>query len=233
MIELQSTSTVLLFHAELESSETTESNDGSSDPTLYSTFLQSRPEKLETDAILLITSLQKKHQSLRCHIAHLSASSALPLIRAARAAGLSLTVETCFHYLCLSANEIPNGHPEFKCCPPIRESANRDLLWDGLKEGLIDCVVSDHSPCIARLKKLDEGDIMGAMGGISTLGLGLSLLWTEGQKRGVTIAQIIEWTSLKSAEHAGLSHLKGRLQVGFDADFVIWDPDAKYMVRLL
>ncbi|KAF8070466.1 hypothetical protein FPV67DRAFT_1487495 [Lyophyllum atratum] len=231
MSELQDTSTVLLFHAELEPFGTTEPPDGgSSDPTLYSTFLQSRPEKLETDAISLITSLQKKYPALRCHIVHLSASSALPLIRAARSAGLNLTVETCFHYLCLSANDIPNGHPEFKCCPPVRGSANRDLLWEALKEGVIDCVVSDHSPCVDQLKKLDEGDIMGAWGGISTLGLGLSLLWTEGQNRGLTIAQIVEWTSFKNAEHAGLSHLKGRLQVGLDGDFVVWDPDTEFTV---
>lgn len=201
------------------------------DPTLYSTFLDSRPEKLETDAISLITALQKVYPALRCHIVHLSASSALPLIRAARASGLNLTVETCFHYLCLSANDVPSGRPEFKCCPPIRESNNRDLLWDGLKEGLIDFVVSDHSPCVTELKMLDEGDIMSAWGGISTLGLGLSLLWTEGVKRGIGIGEIIEWTSKKTAEHAGLGHLKGQLKVGLDGDFIIWDPDAELPVR--
>ncbi|KAF5386109.1 hypothetical protein D9615_002251 [Tricholomella constricta] len=230
MSELQNTSTVLLFHAELGTTEIPESPEGTSDPTLYSTFLQSRPEKLETDAISLITSLQKTYPTLRCHIVHLSASSALPLIRAARAAGLNLTVETCFHYLCLSTDEIPNGHPEFKCCPPVRDAHNQDSLWDGLKEGLIDSVVSDHSPCVAELKKLDQGDIMGAWGGISTLGLGLSLLWTEGQKRGVSLAQIVDWTSTKSAEHAGLGHLKGKLQVGLDGDFVIWNPNAEFTV---
>jgi allantoinase len=149
-----------------------------------------------------------------------------------RSAGAKLTVETCFHYLCLSADDIPRGHPEFKCCPPIREAANRDLLWDGLKEGLIDCVVSDHSPCVAELKMLDEGDIMNAWGGISTLGLGLSLLWTEGTKRGVNITQISNWTSARTATHAGLDHLKGQLKVGLDGDFIIWDPEAEFTVRL-
>ncbi|KAH0589093.1 Allantoinase [Termitomyces sp. J132] len=222
----QNTSTVLLFHAELGSAGTPEN----SDVRLYSTFLNSRPQKLETDAISLITSLQEKYPALRCHIVHLSASSALPLIRSARDAGLNLTVETCFHYLCLSAAEIPDGHPEFKCCPPVRDAANQDLLWDGLKEGLIDFVVSDHSPCIVELKRLGEGDIMGAWGGISTLGLGLSLLWTEGQRRGISIAQIVEWMSLKPAEHAGLGNLKGQLKVGLDGDFVIWDPHTEFMV---
>ncbi|KAG6869113.1 hypothetical protein C0993_001678 [Termitomyces sp. T159_Od127] len=220
------TSTVLLFHAELGSTVPSDHSDINS----YSTFLDSRSEKLETDAISLITSLQSKYPALRCHIVHLSASSALPIIQTARAAGLNLTVETCFHYLCLSAGEIPDGHPEFKCCPPVREADNRELLWAGLKEGLIDFVVSDHSPCVAELKKLDEGDIMGAWGGISTLGLGLSLLWTEGQRRGISIAQIVEWLSLKTAAHAGLGHLKGQLRVGLDGDFVIWDPNKEYTV---
>ncbi|KAF8235995.1 allantoinase [Tricholoma matsutake] len=226
---LQNTSTVLLFHAELQS-DPVDAPHEPADPTSYATFLDSRPEKLETDAITLITSLQEKYPDLRCHIVHLSASSALPLIRAVRSAGMKLTVETCFHYLCLSAEDIPRGHPEFKCCPPIREATNRDLLWDGLKEGLIDFVVSDHSPCVAELKKLDEGDIMNAWGGISTLGLGLSLLWTEGTKRGTSIAQIVDWTSTKTAEHAGLSHLKGQLRVGLDGDFIIWDPETEFTV---
>ncbi|KAJ7901859.1 allantoinase [Mycena olivaceomarginata] len=224
---LQESPTVLLFHAEFDSSPAPQSEQPS---TLYSTFLSSRPQKLETDAISLINKLQSQHPSLRCHIVHLSAASALPLIRAAKSSGLKLTVETCFHYLCLSADDIPSGHPEFKCCPPIRETANRELLWDALLDGSIDCVVSDHSPCVADLKKMDEGDIMGAWGGISTLGLGLSLLWTEGSKRGVSLAQIIDWTSKKTAEHAGLGASKGELKVGHDGDFVIWDPAAEFTV---
>lgn len=199
---------------------------------LYSTFLHSRPQKLETDAISLIMTMQQQFPSLRCHIVHLSAASALPLIRAAKAAGLKLTAETCFHYLCLSADEIPDGRPQFKCCPPIREQANRELLWEALQDGTLDCVVSDHSPCVAELKNMDEGDIMNAWGGISTLGLGLSLLWTEGTKRGISISQIIQWTSVKTAEHAGLSHAKGHLKVGYDADLMIWDPEAEYKVCL-
>jgi allantoinase len=106
-----------------------------------------------------------------------------------------------------------------------------DLLWEALKDGLIDCVVSDHSPCVTEMKKIEEGDIMSAWGGISTLGLGLSLLWTEGSKRGVTIAQIVQWTSTKTAEHVGLGERKGLLKVGYDADFVIWDPEAEFEVR--
>lgn len=162
---------------------------------------------------------------------HLSASGALPLIRRAKAEGLNLTVETCFHYLCLSSEEIPNGHPEFKCCPPIREQHNRDLLWEALEDGTIDCVVSDHSPCVAELKKSDVGDIMDAWGGISTLGLGLSLLWTEGRKRGVSLGKILEWTSRQTALHAGVGDRKGQLKVGYDGDVVLWDSNATFEVR--
>lgn len=223
--------TTLLFHAELEHTSQESAPAVSTNNTLYSTFLASRPQTLEIDAISLITRLQKSYPRLRCHIVHLSAASALPLIREAKASGVNLTVETCFHYLCLSADSIPDGQPQFKCCPPVREEGNRQLLWDALLDGTIDCVVSDHSPCVAELKKLDEGDIMEAWGGISTLGLGLSLLWTEGRKRGVNIGQIINWTSKKSAQHATLDHVKGALKVGHDADIVIWDADAQFTVR--
>jgi allantoinase len=230
MKELQDQSIVLLFHAELESDSCSVQNHEEHDPTAYQTFLSSRPQELEVNAISLITVLQEKYNSLRCHIVHLSASSALPIIRAARSRGLNLTVETCFHYLCLSADDIPHGQPEFKCCPPIRSDSNRDALWEALIDGTIDCVVSDHSPCVAELKKFEEGNIMTAWGGINSLGFGLSLLWTEGRKRGISLGQIIRWTSEETAKHAGLSSSKGRLSVGYDGDLVIWDPTAEFKV---
>ncbi|KAI0654832.1 allantoinase [Cubamyces menziesii] len=230
MAELKDTSTVLCFHAELENTPEKFSATEPSDPTLYSTFLASRPQQLEVDAIALITRLHKEYPSLRLHIVHLSASDALPLIRAAKASGLPLTVETCFHYLTLSAQHIPHGRPEFKCCPPIREDANREALWAALLDGTIDCVVSDHSPCVASLKKVEEGDIMSAWGGISTLGLGLSLLWTEARKRGVGIDRLVDWLCVRTARHAGLADRKGQLKVGFDADLVVWDPEAEVKV---
>ncbi|THH07312.1 hypothetical protein EW146_g9357 [Bondarzewia mesenterica] len=231
MKALEDAGSVLLFHAEFDN--TAPSSQPIADPTLYSTFLASRPQTFEIDAISRIIALHHLYPGLRCHIVHLSAAQALPLIRDAKASGIKLTVETCFHYLCLSASAIPRGRPEFKCCPPIRDDANREALWDALEEGTIDFVVSDHSPCIAELKKVDEGDIMGAWGGISTLGLGLSLLWTEGKKRGIGIGKILDWTSAKTAKHAALSERKGRIGVGYDADFVIWDPEARYTVILI
>jgi len=152
------------------------------------------------------------------------------MIKEAKASDLPLTVETCFHYLCLAAEDIPDGHPEFKCCPPVRETSNRDKLWEALLDGTIDCVVSDHSPCVAELKNLESGDIMSAWGGISTLGLGLSLLWTEGQKRGVALKEIVDWMSTKTAKHAGFQNRKGQLKNGYDGDFVIWDREAEFEV---
>ncbi|OBZ77385.1 Allantoinase [Grifola frondosa] len=227
--ESQSTSTVLCFHAELDKTGCCGSSI-EADSTLYTTFLSSRPQQLEIDAITLITTLHQQYPSLRLHIVHLSAALALPLIRAAKASGLPLTVETCFHYLCLSAEHIPDGRPDFKCCPPVREESNREALWEALLDGTIDCVVSDHSPCVAALKKMEDGDIMSAWGGISTLGLGLSLLWMEGRKRGVEIGKIVEWVCVKTALHAGLADRKGQLKVGYDADLVIWDPEAEIRV---
>ncbi|KXN90580.1 Allantoinase [Leucoagaricus sp. SymC.cos] len=212
MQALEGRNTALLIHAELAgtASEAKHHHDDDN-PTHYSTFLRSRPQKLEIDAISLILETQRKYPKLRCHIVHLSAARAVPMIREARAAGIKLTVETCFHYLCLSSNDIPDGHPEFKCCPPIRDEENRNLLWKALTDGTIDFIVSDHSPCVAELKMIDEGNIMKAWGGISTLGLGLSLLWTEGQKRGIDFR-------------------KGQLKVGYDGDFVLWDSEAKFEV---
>ncbi|KAI0824959.1 allantoinase [Trametes gibbosa] len=233
MDELKDTPTVLCFHAELEQTPPAggpATDPEPSDPTLYSTFLASRPESLEVAAIALITRLHASYPALRLHIVHLSAAAALPLVRAAKAAGLPLTVETCFHYLALSAARIPRGRPEFKCCPPVRDEANRAALWAALADGTIDCVVSDHSPCVAALKRLEDGDVMRAWGGISTLGLGLALLWTEARTRGVGVGRVVDWLCVRTARHAGLAHTKGRLAVGYDADLVIWDPDAETTV---
>jgi allantoinase len=231
---LQDSDTVLAFHAELDQGTVPAA---STDPTHYSTFLASRPEKLEEDAISLITRLMPSYPQLRCHIVHLSASSALPLIARAKASGLRLTVETCFHYLALTADRIPVGAPEFKCCPPIRDEANRDALWAGLRDGTIDFVVSDHSPCVASLKRPapdEPGDFMSAWGGISTLGLGLAVLWTEARHRGgVSIGQILRWTAVNTAKHASLDTTKGKIAPGYDADLVIWDPDATFTVSTL
>jgi len=144
-----------------------------------------------------------------------------------------MTVETCFHYLTLSAEEIAQGQTLFKCCPPIRAASNRDALWDALLAGDIDFVVSDHSPCVTELKKLDEGDFMGAWGGIGGLGLGLSLLFTEATKRGVEMRRVLEWVASTPARQVGLEGRKGAIVEGADADFVVFDPQESFTVRLV
>ena len=210
-----------------------ENEEHQDDPTIYNTFLDSRPETMEIDAIDLLTSLQRENHPLRCHIVHLSAASALPLIRDAKASGSRLTVETCYHYLMLSSAIIPDAHPEYKCCPPIRTEANRDALWDALLDGTIDCVVSDHSPCVSELKRLEDGDIMRAWGGISSLGLGLNLLWNESRKRNFGIHEIVKWTSENTSRLASVDQRKGFIKTGWDADFVIFDPNGTLTVRCL
>jgi allantoinase len=219
----------MIFHAEMQTASSPARQQ--LNPRSYQEFLSSRPKELEVDAITLIARLQAMYPSVSCHIAHLSAAAALPIIRATKDRGSKLSVETCFHYLCLSAEDIPDGATEYKCTPPIREDSNRNLLWDALMDGAIDCVVSDHSPCLIEMKGLEHGDFMEAWGGVSSLGLGLSLLWTEGRKRGISLGQIVRWMSIKNAELAGLSGTKGQLKVGHDGDLVIWDPEPEFKVN--
>ncbi|CAG7846420.1 Allantoinase [Serendipita indica DSM 11827] len=227
MEKLEDTDAALLFHAELDVHEDSQPD---ADPHDYSTFLASRPQQMELAAINMITRLQASYPSVRCHIVHLTASSAIPIIKRARASGLKLTVETCFHYLTFIASDVPSGHPEFKCCPPIRDEANREALWAALGDGTIDFVVSDHSPCVASLKMVDGGDFMKAWGGISGLGLGLSVLWTGAKKRGYSIKRVMEWTSERTALHARLHHRKGSITVGHDADLIVWNPNTEVTI---
>lgn len=183
---------VLLFHAEMEYGHHSGSDaekHSHLDPRTYASFLNSRPQRLETTAIDMIIRLTREYSQkgkpVNTHIVHLSAASALPAIRAAKAEGLPLTVETCFHYLNFSAEAIEDGATQYKCCPPIREAANRELLWEALMDGTIDYVVSDHSPCTALLKKLESGDFGLAWGGIASVQFGLPVLWSEGRNRGI------------------------------------------------
>lgn len=194
----------------------------------YSAYLASRPEAGEHDAIAQLIDLARRTR-LAVHVVHLSASSALPLLAAARDAGVSITVETCPHYLALAAEDIPEGATEYKCAPPIREGAHRERLWDGLGHETIDMVVSDHSPAPAELKARDSGDFGAAWGGISSLQLRLPVVWTEAQRRGIPAPRLASWLAAEPARLAGLAH-KGRIEVGNDADLVVWDPDAQWKV---
>ena len=122
----------------------------------------------------------------------------------ARDTGVRITAETCPHYLTFTAEEIPDGATQYKCCPPIREAANRELLWEGLRDGTIDMVVSDHSPSTIDLKHLDTGDFGTAWGGIASLQLGLPAVWTEARRRGFTLTDVARWMSAAPAAQIGL-----------------------------
>lgn len=202
------------------------------DPTSYYSFLASRPDSFECNAIYNIIKCLQKHPTTKVHIVHLATHEALPMIRHAKETlGLPLSVETCFHYLSLKAEEIPSGATQFKCCPPIRSDENRRLLWGALKENLITSIVSDHSPCTPELKGLERGDFFAAWGGISSVGFGLPLLYTVGTEEfGIEITDIVEWCCVNTAKQVGLSHTKGRIAVGYDADFAIFDPLTEYTV---
>jgi allantoinase len=165
------------------------------------------------------------------HIVHHSSSGSLQMLREAKREGVPITIETCPHYLSFVAEEIPDGATEFKCCPPVRERDNSEKLWDALDEGLIEMVVSDHSPCPPQMKCLETGDFLEAWGGISSLQLRLPIMWTEARRRGYAIGHLAEWLSHAPARLAGLDARKGSIAVGTDADLVIWNPDAEFRVE--
>ena len=194
----------------------------------YADFLRSRPRRAENLAIETVIE-RTRWSGARTHILHLSSADAVPMLRAARREGLRMTVETCPHYLSFDAETIGEGATLFKCCPPIREAANREELWRALDEGVIDCVVSDHSPCVPELKRLDSGDFGQAWGGVSSLQLGLSAVWTGARTRGHALADVVRWMAEQPARVAGLER-KGRLAVGADADFCVFAPEDSFVV---
>ncbi len=194
----------------------------------YADFLASRPHEAEDAAIAEVIARAAK-TGARAHVLHLSSADSLPQIRAAKAAGVDLTVETCPHYLTLVAEAVPEGATAYKCCPPIRGEANRDALWQGLLDGTIDFIVSDHSPATPELKYAGDGDFEQAWGGIASLQLGLPLVWSEARRRGIPLERVVEWMSSRPADRAGLRG-KGRIQVGAAADFAVFAPDEHFTV---
>ncbi len=195
----------------------------------YSTYLQSRPEEAEVAAIRLTLSLCREY-GFRLHIVHLSSGRALSELRAARAEGLPVSVETCAHYLHLSAETIANGATLNKCAPPVRSRENREKLWEGLRDGTIDFVVTDHSPCPPVMKRLQEGNFRTAWGGIASLSVALPLMWTEASKRGFTLLDLAHWMATGPARLAGCDTRKGRIAADYDADFVIFEPECEFVV---
>jgi allantoinase len=195
----------------------------------YSTYLQSRPDEAELTAIRLMLSLCREY-GFRLHIVHLATSQALEELRAARSEGLPVSVETCPHYLHLTAETIGDGATLSKCAPPIRSRDNSEKLWQGLRDGTIDLVVTDHSPCPPAMKRLAEHNFQTAWGGIASLSIALPLMWTEASRRGFTLLDLARWMAVAPARLAGCDTRKGRIAAGYDADFVVFDPDREFVV---
>jgi allantoinase len=212
----------LMVHAELLPERVPEV-PASADPRAYATYLATRPPQWEQNAIRALVALANAATPI--HIAHLSDAGSLPLIRAAKAAGKALTVETCPHYLTFAAEEIANGDTRFKCAPPLRAAANREALREALLRGDIDLVSSDHSPAPPELKLLEEGDFLRAWGGVSSLQLGLSATWSAVRERNATLEQLAQWWSARPAALVGLGGSKGAIEAGKDADIAVWDPE--------
>jgi allantoinase len=198
-------------------------------PTKYATFLASRPRAAEDEAVALMIKLAREFGS-RVHIVHHSSADSLALLREARASGLNLSVETCPHYLTFASEEIPDGATQYKCCPPIRERENREQLWHALESGVIDMIVSDHSPCPPEMKLPETGDFLAAWGGISSLQLRLPVVWSESKGRGHSLQEVARWLCSAPAKLVGLESRKGSLAPGYDADVVIWNPESKLKV---
>ena len=212
----------LLAHAELVPDDAVAMDPTT--PRVYAAWLASRPDSWEVEAIRLLIDLAEA-TGCHVHIVHLATSAALPMIVAARARGVRLTVETCPHYLTFAAEEIPDADPRFKCAPPIRSGGNREGLWEALRSGLIDTIGTDHSPAPPDLKHLDTGDLAGAWGGISSLQISLPAVWTEARRRGFILDDLARWMAANPARLVGLAASKGSIAPGLDADLVIFDPD--------
>jgi allantoinase len=221
----------LLVHAELFDAAT--ASTPGPDPRKYATYLESRPETAEVNAIKLLIRLCKE-TGARAHVVHLSAAGALDLLRRAKDAHVALGAETCPHYLTFAAEDIPDGATDYKCAPPIRGRANQAKLWEALKVGLIEQVVTDHSPSTAELKCSGSGDFMKAWGGISSLQLGLAATWTGASSSwGASERDVARWMASAPAKLVGLDRRKGSIAAGLDADLVFWDPDAPFDVDAL
>jgi len=220
----------LLVHAELSGPIDKAARElANADWRKYETYLRSRPDEAELAAIALMLRLCREF-GFRLHIVHLATSKAVDLLRRVKAERLPMTVETCPHYLAFSAEEIPDGATLHKCAPPIRSRENCEKLWRALREGVIDFVVTDHSPCPPEMKKLDEGNFRTAWGGIASLSAALPVMWTEASKRGFTLTDIARWMAAGPAKLARFGERKGKIAAGLDADLAVFDPEAEFVL---
>jgi allantoinase len=216
----------LLVHCELESAIR---HPPSGNTQSYNNYLHSRPKNWEDDAIALMIRLCEEY-NCKTHIVHLSSADSIDQIAKAKQRGLPLTVEAGQHYLYFNAENIKDGQTQFKCAPPIREKENNERLWQALKDGIIDFVATDHSPAPPEMKQLSTGDFMKAWGGISSIQFALPVLWTAAKKHDCDVDDILNWLVKKPAGLAGIQNSKGKIQKGYDADLVVWDPEKTFTV---
>ncbi|HXD34257.1 MAG TPA: allantoinase AllB [Pyrinomonadaceae bacterium] len=235
MPELTRLNAMLIVHAEVPGPidhvcSLTQAQSDTGQASDYQAFLKSRPRAAENEAVDLIIRLSREFGT-RVHIVHHSSADALPALRAAKADGIRLTAETCPHYLYFAAEDIPPGATEFKCCPPIRERENREQLWEALRDGTLDFVVSDHSPCTEDLKLKQTGNFLEAWGGIASLQLRLPIMWTAARQRNFSYAELLRWLCSAPAQQVGLAGTKGAIAAGGDADIIFWNPNREIEVQ--
>ena len=221
---LQSTGVPLLAHAEVVGGTIQINN-----PQAYSDYADSRPPSYEVAAIGLLIELCREYRT-PIHIVHLATAEALQAIIDAKTQGLPITVETCPHYLYFDSGKIKEGETRFKCAPPIRDQVNRDALRAAVQSGVIETIGSDHSPCPLEMKAIDSGDFQKAWGGIASLQLTQSVMWTIGEECGWSPALLAERLSWRPAQIFGLQSNKGKIAAGYDADIMVWDPSATFNV---
>jgi allantoinase len=224
---LKDLDTVYMFHAEIEIEQVEQANREiakTGNGTKYATYLATRPPIMEVEAIkLLVNVCDQSDIKLRCHVVHVSTYEAFDILKQHP----RITAETCTHYLYFNAESIPDGATKFKCAPPIRSAENRERLWQGMRDGVLSMVTSDHSPSPPEMK---NDNFLKSWGGISSLELSLPALWREASIHGFGFNDIVKWKCEEPAKLVKLDHKKGKIEIGYDADLVIWNPDASYVM---